>query len=418
MSNEEPLEVKMILLGESGVGKTSIIRRYVHDKFNPNIPVSTAMCFVTKIIKKNNRKIRLNIWDTIGQERFRSISKIFLKDTRIVILVYSIVSEESFKNLEYWLNLYKDNIDEGTILGIAANKSDLKLQKEVSEDTGKEFAKKNGGIFGLISCKDKIGIDTLIDSLVEAYLNKKKNFNNNDAKTIRLSKRIGSTNFQNNTNYSNSSSCCLGDNNRRRQKRYNSMVNDFHGYINSMFLGDKGVGKTSIINRLRGENINENEKHTDKIKKYSIDYKNNNNETKFKFNIYDVDIDKMKSLEFIEIIKKTNIFFLVYDVNNNESLVKVGYWLEVIKKCKEEAKTVKYFIYIIGNKNDKNNSESINIEEIEIIPTNEKSQKKYIEEGKNLSNENNGIFKDVSALENRGIDNIIEECIEKYLLLK
>ena len=413
MSNIEPIEVKMILLGESGVGKTSIISRYVHDQFNPHIQISTTMCFVSKIIKKNNRKIKLNIWDTIGQERFRSISKLFLKDTRIVILVYSIISEESFKNLEYWLKLYKDILDEGTILGIAANKSDLKLKQEVPDDVGMEFAKKNGGIFGLISCKDKIGVDKLINNLIESYLNKKKNFNYNDNETIRLSKRIGSNIYRYNTN-SSSSSCCSGDNKRR--KRYNSMINDFHGCINSVFLGDKGVGKTSIINRLRGEKINENEEHTDKIKKFSIDYKNNN-ETKFKFNIYDVDNDKMKSLEFIEIIKKTNIFFLVYDVNNNESLVNMGYWLEVIKKCKEEGKGIKYLIYIIGNKNDKKKEESLNIEEIGIMENNDKSNKKYIEEGEKLSKENNGLFKAISALENRGINSIIREVIEKYLFL-
>ena len=416
MSSIEPIEVKMILLGESGVGKTSIISRYVHDKFNPNIPVSTAMCFVTKLIKKNNIKIKLNIWDTIGQERFRSISKIFLKETRIVLLVYSIISENSFKNLDYWLNLYKDNLDEGTILGIAANKCDLKAEQEVPDDEGIEFAKKNGGIFGLISCKDKTGVDKLIDNLVETYINKKIIFNNNDTKTIRLSKRINSNIYRHNST-TTSSSCCSGDNNRRR-KRYNSMLNDFHGCINSVFLGDKGVGKTSIINRLRGEEINENEKHTEKIKKFSIDYKNKNNDTKFKFIIYDVDNDKMKSLEFIEIIKKTNVFFLVYDVNNNESLVNVGYWLEVIKKCKEEGKRVQYLIYIIGNKNDKNREESLNIEEIGIIANNEKSNKIYIEEGKKISNENNGLFKAISALENRGIDSIIGECIEKYLFLK
>ena len=417
MSNIEPIEVKMILLGESGVGKTSIISRYVHDNFNPNIPLSTSMCFVTKIIKKNNRKIKLNIWDTIGQERFRSISKIFLKDTRIVVLVYSIISEDSFNNLEYWLNLYKDNLDNGTILGIAANKIDLKDQQEVSDDVGMEFAKKNGGIFGLISCKDKIGVDKLIDNLVEAYLNKKKILNNSDNKTIRLSKKITSNMYRHNSNYSASSSCCSGETNRRT-KRYNSLINDFHGCINSVFLGDKGVGKTSIINRLRGEKFNEIEEHTNKIKKFSIEYKNSNNETKFKFNIYDVDNDKMKSLEFIEIIKKCNIFFLIYDVNNKESLFNVGYWLEVIKKCKEEWKKIKYFIYIIGNKNDKNKEENINIEDIGIIENNEKPNKKYIEEGKKLSNETNGLFKTISALENRGIDNIIGESIEKYLYLK
>ena len=412
LANPDPLEIKIILLGESGVGKSSIINRYVHDKFNPNIPLSTAMFFFCKIIQKNNINIKLNIWDTMGQEKFRSISNLFLKDTKIVILVYSIISKESFKNLDFWLNLYRDNLDEETILGIAANKSDLILEKEVPENDGREYAKKNGGIFGIISVKDnRLGVDKFIDSLIEAYLNKKKIINNNDNKTIKLKRIENKNNYKNNTN----SSCCSGGNNRRRQKRCDSILKDSNGCIYSVFLGDKGVGKTSIINRFRGEKINKNEEHTNKINKYSIEYNNNTNETKFKLKIYDVDVDKIRTIEFIEIIKKSNIFFLVYDVNNKESFLNISFWLEVIKKCKEQGKKGKYLLYIIGNKNDKTGKETSNIEGNGIISNNEKSNKSYIEEGKQFSIEKNGLFKAVSALENRGICNVLGESVEKYL---
>ena len=131
--------------------------------------------------------------------------------------------------------------------------------------------------------------------------------------------------------------------------------------------------------------------------------------------IYDIDVDKIRTFEFIEIIKKSNIFFLVYDVNNKESFVNVGFWLEVIKKCKEQIKKGKYLLYIIGNKNDKSTKEINTIEENRIIENNEKSNKRYIEEGKEFSTEKNGLFKAVSALENRGINNILGESIEKYL---
>ena len=254
-------------------------------------------------------------------------------------------------------------------------------------------------------------MDKFVDTLIEAYLNKKKIINNNDNKTIKLSKKIeNKNNYNNNSN----SSCCGGGNNRKRQKKYDTILKDFNGCIYSVFLGDKGVGKTSIINRFRGEKINKNEEHTNKINKYSIEYNNNNNETKLKLKIYDVDVDKIRTFEFIEIIKKSNIFFLVYDVNNKESFVNAGYWLEIIKKCKE-GKKVKYLLYIIGNKNDKSAKESNSIEENGIIANNEKSNKRYIEEGKLFSIEKNGLFKVVSALENRGINNILGESIERYL---
>ena len=166
-------EIKMILLGESGVGKTSIIKRYLHDKFDLNETSTLSMNYVGKIIEIKGQKIQLNIWDTIGQEKYRSISKLFLNETKIVMLVYSIISKRSFDELEYWYNLYKDLLGEETILGIAGNKMDLYLEQEISEEKGKEFADERGAFFSLLSAKnDKESIDRFIQTLLKAYLNK------------------------------------------------------------------------------------------------------------------------------------------------------------------------------------------------------------------------------------------------------
>ena len=118
-NNEETLELKMILLGESAVGKTSIISRYVDDVFSANLMTSTTMSYVQKYITINNQKILLSIWDTVGQERFRSLSKLFFNDTKIVVLVYSITDKKTFEELDFWLNLYKECIGDEAILGIA-----------------------------------------------------------------------------------------------------------------------------------------------------------------------------------------------------------------------------------------------------------------------------------------------------------
>ena len=414
MSENNFIEIKLILLGESGVGKTSIISRYVNDNFDPNVISSSTVSYVGKTIEKKNKKIKLNIWDTIGQEKFRAISKLFFKDTKIVILVYSITSQESFDNLNYWLNLYKDQLEEGTILGVAANKSDLFMDQKVSDEMGMEYAEENGAIFGLISAKEnKVGLDKFIEKLVDAYLSKENiNFNIKENKTIKLNnnKKVGKNN-------NSGGGCCSGGNNKIRQKKYENIVKNFKGCINSVFLGDKGVGKTSIINRLNGEKVKKDEKHTETINKFSFNY--NNNEIKLKLITYDVDNDKMKTIEFIEIIKKSNIFFVVYDVNNKGSLENVGYWIEVIKKCKEDEIKQNYLLYIIGNKNDLYGKEDNEGEENKIIDNNNNHPKRrYIQEGKELSNKNDGIFKELSAMENRGIDNIIGESIEKYLCMK
>ena len=401
---EKELEIKCILLGESGVGKTSIISRYVNDVFDPNNLSSSTVCYAGKKIEKNNRKIKLNIWDTIGQEKFRSISKMFINDTKIAILVYSITSEESFKSLDYWLNLYKDHLGEGTILGVAANKSDLFLEQEVPDEKGIEYAEKSGAIFGLISAKNnKIGLDKFIDKLLDAYLNKNKDLNMNESQTIKIRKKTKNTNEMSNKK---EGGCCSSNNNKARQRRYDSIIKNSNGCISSVFLGNKGVGKTSIIKRIKGEKVNQNEDHTESINKVSIDYNSNNS---IRIIVYDVNVDKMKTREFIETIKKSSIFFLVYDVYDKESLDNLGYWLEVINRCKED-ENEKYLLYILGNKDDIERDDNKNEKIGDDI--------KYVKEGKKFGDNNNGLFKSVSARENRGVENIVGEGIESYLDMK
>ena len=187
-------EIKMILLGESGVGKTSIIKRYLDDQFDKNETSTLSMSYVGKTIQIDNEEIRLNIWDTIGQEKYRSISKLFLNETKIVILVYSIDNGESFKELNYWYDLYKEFLGEETILGIAGNKMDLYLNQEVDEEKAKEYAESRGSIFSLVSAKDnKESIDNFLTKLVKAYLNKdnpkNENENNEKGNTIKLDEK-------------------------------------------------------------------------------------------------------------------------------------------------------------------------------------------------------------------------------------
>jgi GTPase SAR1 family protein len=255
-------------------------------------------------------------------------------------------------------------------------------------------------------------LDKFINQLVDAYLNKGKPIIIKDNNTIKLSNK-NDLNDKNN----NSGGCCSGGNKKIKQKKYEYILKYQNGCINSVFLGDKGVGKTSIIKRIEGKEVNKDEEHTEQNNKIKIDY--NNNQMKLKIIINDVDNDKMKTKEFIDIIKESNIFFLTYDVNNKQTLVNVGFWNEVIKKCKEDNSKENYLLYIIGNKNDISYEGIINKEEEnQIISNNENINKKYIDEGRDFSNNNKGIFKIVSALENKGIDNILEQSIDNYLSLK
>jgi small GTP-binding protein len=399
--DDDMLEIKLVLLGESGVGKTSIIGRYVRDEFSENIISSSTMTYVGKTITINKQKIQLNIWDTIGQERFRSLSKLFFNDTKIVVLVYSIDNKKTFDNLSYWYDLYREQlVVEDTILGVVANKSDLFDRQEVSDEEGREYAKKNGAIFGLISAKaNKQGIDLYIHKLIEAYLNKinKNNNNNNkDNKGVKL-------NPSNNGNKNNQKSSCCGGGNSKKLQRKMSLIKSNKGILNSVFLGNNEVGKTSIIKRICGKQFSDDEAHTDTISDFTIKCKYKTDTIILK--IFDVDNDKMKTKQFIDTMKNSNIFFLVYDIRNKESLNKISFWIEAIKRCKENEKEPSYLLYIIGNKDDSNEEEI------------KEENTKLVEEGKKISIDNKGIFRVVSAKENKGIDNIVSEAIEKYLCM-
>ena len=182
-------QIKVILLGSTGVGKTSLITRYKSGKFLANIPSTCGSNFlkINKIV--NKKKYTLNIWDTAGQEKFQSLVQTYVKNAKIILLVYSIIDKKSFEDLNAWLTLIKDkNGSKGYSLGIAANKSDLHNEIEVSEKKGEEFAKKAKAIFKLTSAKeDNKGLDELVDELLKNYIElEEKNNNNSNDVTIKL----------------------------------------------------------------------------------------------------------------------------------------------------------------------------------------------------------------------------------------
>ena len=184
-------QIKVVILGSVGVGKTSLITRYKTRKFLKNIPSTSGSNFVNinKII--NNKKYILNIWDTAGQEKFNSLTQTFITNAKIVLLIYSIIDKKSFQDLDTWLNLVKErNGEKGYLLGIAANKSDLYEQSEVSDEEGKKYAKKIKAIWKLTSAlKESKGIDELMEELLNNYINYEEKGNNDDVTvTIKLDK--------------------------------------------------------------------------------------------------------------------------------------------------------------------------------------------------------------------------------------
>ena len=152
-SKEDVKELKVILLGEPGVGKTNIISRYLSGSFNQSSNPTIGSTFGEKNIKKDGVTYSLKVWDTTGQEKYNSITKLFVKGSHIVILVYSIDNLQSFEKLNFWYNYIKEELQEGKyILGILGNKRDLFESEVVSEEDGKRLAKKKKRNFWLSLC--------------------------------------------------------------------------------------------------------------------------------------------------------------------------------------------------------------------------------------------------------------------------
>ena len=387
--DDEILQIKMILLGNTAVGKTSIINRYVEDNFSSNLMSSVNMTFTQKTLKIDKQKVQLNIWDTVGQEKFRSLSKLFFKDTKIVALVYSITNKNSFNDLEFWLKTFKETIGEDVVIGVMGNKSDLFLEQEVSEEEGEKFAEENGGFFDLVSAKEnKAGLDKFITKLVTECLKKNQNLSSNNG--IKLINQEQTQEIK--------AGCCAGDKDKRIIRKYSEIIKEKKGKINSVFLGEISSGKTSIINRIQKSDFNPLEEHTDELMKFNYTY--NKGKMKLDIEINDVDINKKKSPEFIDIIKRCNIFFIVYDVKSQKSLDNIHFWIEVIKKIKENIN--KELIYILANKNDREDG-------------NKNAQ--LIREGRDIAQENKTMFKAISAKDNEGINGIMKESVESYLAL-
>ena len=158
---------KVVLVGESGVGKTCIIAQFTSGKFDPSTVSSLTAQFIRKTLEfPEGKSLTFDIWDTAGQEKYRSLAKIFYKDAKAVILVYDVTNKKSFDEMkDYWYEQIKQLGDKDIIIAIAANKSDLYEEKQVENEEGEKFATEIGAIFASTSAKNDSGIQALFENI-------------------------------------------------------------------------------------------------------------------------------------------------------------------------------------------------------------------------------------------------------------
>ena len=188
--NKKINEYKIVLIGETGVGKTHLLSRFLYNSFSPSQISTISATYATKTIKTNkNNEITLQLWDTAGQETYRGLTKLFYQGAAGIIIVYDITKRDSFNEIKnYWYHQIKENAPKKVKLAIVGNKSDLYINEQVNEEEAKAYAEKIGAIFQLTSAVNSSGVDTLFDILANEIDDPDYYLANNDT-SVRLSKK-------------------------------------------------------------------------------------------------------------------------------------------------------------------------------------------------------------------------------------
>ncbi|KAH0794236.1 Ras family protein [Histomonas meleagridis] len=134
---------KIVIIGSASTGKTSLLNRFVHDRFSTVSEATIGASFVQKIITVDGTDVKLEIWDTGGSEKYRSLTPMYYRDARAAVLVYDITNEVSFQEAEQWYSEFRERGQPNAIVVCAANKCDLESQRKVSKKSGEDFALNN-----------------------------------------------------------------------------------------------------------------------------------------------------------------------------------------------------------------------------------------------------------------------------------
>lgn len=161
---------KLLLIGDSGVGKTSILFRFSDDAFTPTFISTIGIDFKIKTIELRGKKIKLQIWDTAGQERFHTITTSYYRGAMGIMLVYDITNSKSFDNIQKWLRNIDEHANEDVEKMILGNKCDMEDRRIISRERGEAVAKQHGIRFMETSACSNINVEKAFLDLAKAIL--------------------------------------------------------------------------------------------------------------------------------------------------------------------------------------------------------------------------------------------------------
>ena len=167
---------KYIIIGDAAVGKSNLLLKYTQDQFKPEYQLTIGVEFGTKNLEIRKKIYRIQIWDTAGQENFRSITRAYYKNSICAIVVYDITSRDTFNNVSIWIEDCKNQCPKSIFMVLVGNKLDLDAKREISSDEGRELAEKNGMLFFETSAKDGTNVENIF---VEAADNIANNIDQN-----------------------------------------------------------------------------------------------------------------------------------------------------------------------------------------------------------------------------------------------
>ncbi|ODV93968.1 hypothetical protein PACTADRAFT_24152, partial [Pachysolen tannophilus NRRL Y-2460] len=161
-------QFKLVLLGESAVGKSSIVHRFVKDSFDDFRESTIGAAFLTQTIQlDDNTRIKFEIWDTAGQERYKSLAPMYYRNAHCSLVVYDITQESSLERAQSWVKELQRQASSDIVIALAGNKLDLEEDRKISTDTGLSYANELGLIFKEVSAKSGEGIYDLFKEIAQ-----------------------------------------------------------------------------------------------------------------------------------------------------------------------------------------------------------------------------------------------------------